>query len=317
METNFDSSNLIIIASQPRSGSTLLQALLSNNDKIATVSEPWLLLPFISYNRVDLNRSVYNSKSAIEGISDFKNKLRDNSFDDDLARFLLNQYQKILVGNESYVLDKTPRYYEILDEIVSFFPNAKVIVLKRNPFAVLSSIISTWDVKMSNLMEFKRDILEAPFILDDFRKKHLGNPNVRSISYEDLVSSPEENIKALFNWIGIQELDVDLDFSDNNKYLGYMGDPTGVKKMKTPSMESIDKWKRVLKDKKWNSFFQGYADYLGTHFLKEYGGYSMSPKRTEAFQNFLFETTLDNSATTLPTKRLVKYLSKRLRKKLN
>lgn len=44
--------NLIFIVSQPRSGSTLLQRILSAHSQICTTSEPWLALPLLWNNPI-------------------------------------------------------------------------------------------------------------------------------------------------------------------------------------------------------------------------------------------------------------------------
>lgn len=269
--------NLIIIASQPRSGSTILQALLSNNDMVGTLSEPWLLLPFLGFTQSNLNKSKYNSKLAKEGVNDFKKKIGSNEFDKDLATFLLKQYTKVLKGNESMVLDKTPRYYEILDEILDFFPNCKIIILKRHPLSVLNSIIKTWNTSTLNkLLEYKRDLLNAPFILNEFVKKHQKNPQVFELKYEDLVTQPEKEVKSLYQFLSIPFDKGVLNYSNNIKYRGLMGDPSGVKSNQTPHTKSLNDWQNLLKDTYWKDFVKGYLNYLSNDFLHCYGGYQLN-----------------------------------------
>jgi len=48
------------------------------------------------------------------------------------------------VAGKRFFLDKTPRYYFIIPELKNVFPEAKFIILLRNPLAVLSSILNTW-----------------------------------------------------------------------------------------------------------------------------------------------------------------------------
>ena len=169
------SDNLIFIVSQPRSGSTLLQSILSNNDYINTASESWLLLPFLNIFDSSLIEAKYNQQLAVTGIFDFANKAGGKDvLIEKLKDFLLSVYGPLSIGNVKYVLDKTPRYYEILPYIKKVFPEAKIILLKRNPFAVLNSIIDTWgDTNtIADLYLFKRDILYAPFLIQSFLEKN-------------------------------------------------------------------------------------------------------------------------------------------------
>jgi len=292
--------NIIIIASQPRSGSTLLQALLSNNKQVATVSEPWLLLPFLSYNNPELSKAIYSSVLASNGINDFKRKINTKKFDNDLSQFLLNQYSQLIKNNEKFVIDKTPRYYEILNEIIKYFPNSKIIILKRNPFAVLSSIINTWDKNnLNELLEFKRDILNAPIILQNFIDKNSNNPNVKTIKYETLINTPENEIQKLYEWLNIPFNDSVIDYAKNTKYKGEMGDPTGIHKSSKPNNLTSEKWIKTYNKKEWSNFFKGYADYLSEEFLTHYGYSNKVPsQKTQIFNHYLnlsyFEIKLHN-----------------------
>ncbi len=130
-------SNLLFIVSQPRSGSTLLQAILSNNNQVATASEPWLLLPFLSIKKPGIVQAEYDYSLASKAVHEFISKAGGEiQLDKKLNSFLTDIYSSIANGNTEYILDKTPRYYEILPEIKKIFPEAKIIVLKRNPLAV-------------------------------------------------------------------------------------------------------------------------------------------------------------------------------------
>lgn len=291
-------NGLIIIASQPRSGSTLLQALLSNNATVGTVSEPWLLLPFLGFGKTNLNKSAYDSELAKVGIEDFKAKINAASFDEDLAAFLLQQYAKVLKNDETMVLDKTPRYYEILDEILHYFPNCKIIILKRHPVAVLNSIIKTWKVtNLNHLLEHKRDLLNAPFLLNDFAKKHKTNTQVYKLRYEDLVKQPSEELKALYRWLGLPYSDDVLNYGGNKKYRGDMGDPTGVQRSNKPNMGSLNNWQGISEDPYWSDFVLGYHNFLTPEFLNDYGQYAIDDK-TQKRVTKMFRLYLERASWT-------------------
>lgn len=79
---------IIFIASQPRSGSTLLQSVLSNKSHVATTSEPWFLLPLLSMFDPDRVSAYYNHKLAVRAISDFTSKIgRSEVFDKAVRNF--------------------------------------------------------------------------------------------------------------------------------------------------------------------------------------------------------------------------------------
>lgn len=304
-----EDKHLIFIISQPRSGSTMLQALLSNNNEVGTLNEPWLLLPFLSHNRHDLSKALYNSYIAYWSVSEFKRRIGKDGFNNDLKQFLLLQYHKILKNEERLVIDKTPRYYEILDDIVNYFPNAKIIVLKRNPFAVLSSIIKTWDKNtMYKLLDYKRDLLYAPLLLQKFIKENEDNSNVNVVHYENLVKDPLTVTKDLYTWLGVEFDKSCLNFTKNIKHQGIFGDTDDMKTNRTPSSQFIDSWKAVAGSNQWNAFFKGYAEYLGEDFLKEYGDYYYeNSKKTDVFNEYYQLSHLNCDFSEIPKGKFLKY----------
>jgi len=187
-----------------------------------------------------------------------------------------------------FVIDKTPRYWEILDEIVELFPKSKIIILKRNPKDVFKSIVTTWDIKtLNNLTVFKRDLLIAPKVIKEFCKKQKNNPNVYEIKYELLIKNLKSEVEKLYNWIGLQYDDSVLDISKNKKYKGKFGDPyQNTKQEYTTIKKKLDK---KMLTHLFRDFLLGYNYYFGKSFFTEYG-YHLNVdefKSTFSFKYFL------------------------------
>jgi hypothetical protein len=269
-----DESKLIFIISQPRSGSTLLQKLVSNNSLVDTVSEPWLLLPLLSVYKPELVEAKYNYGNSLKGFFDYLDKKEaKEEFRSGLKELILKLYK---VGNSSqYFIDKTPRYYEIIPEIMAFFPNAKFLVLKRNPFASLHSMLSTWsngkvDYKM--FKNFYRDFLAAPFLIQEFCEAQETNPNVRIVKYEDIVGNPDAAISGIYQWLNIPFDKTVLDFGSNEKVKGIFGDDVYKKEpLKEIKDSKSDSWKSALENKEVSTFFYEYQEYLSCDFIRKYG----------------------------------------------
>lgn len=269
-----DESKLIFIISQPRSGSTLLQKLISNNESVDTVSEPWLLLPLLSVYKPELVSASYNYPVALTGFFDYlKKKEAEDEFRQGLKKLILGLY-KVKTASQFFV-DKTPRYYEIIPEIASLFPQAKFLILKRNPFASLHSMLSTWsgggiDYKLFGT--FYRDFLKAPFLIQDFCEKNGSQENVRIVRYEEIVSAPEKEVSALYKWLGIPFDAAVLDVGRNEKVKGIYGDDV----YKSKPLQGIqgnhsEAWKDSLSDKDLLRFYSDYQEYLSAGFLRSYG----------------------------------------------
>ena len=139
--------NLIFLISQPRSGSTLLQRILGGHPDIHTVSEPWLMLhPFYALRGTSGISTEYSTYPAHRALMNFLSTFDQGEelFFEGVRRMYGHFYEKALdTSGSRYFLDKTPRYYLIIPELIQTFPKAKFIILLRNPLAVLSSMVKT------------------------------------------------------------------------------------------------------------------------------------------------------------------------------
>lgn len=283
---------IIFIASQPRSGSTLLQSVISNNSHVATTSEPWFLLPLLSMFDDQSVSAHYNHRLAVRAINDFASKIGGNEvFDKAIRNFAREIYNQFESDDIKYFLDKTPRYYFVLPLVKRIFPDAKIIILKRNPFAVLNSIVGDAlpTRKLRRLYMHGVDILQAPVLMQGFSEKYRNDPNVVDVRYEDIVRNPKEMFQRIYDWLELPYDKDILDYSANVKYQGKMGDQKGISKFNTPSTASINRWEKRLNKKFWRSFLKGYSAYLGSDFLRQYGDYeSLSNIPTIEFLRFKF-----------------------------
>ena len=114
MDHDEKGKNLIFLISQPRSGSTLLQLMLSGSPEIATSAEPWIALHPIYALHDGAIDPQYGANAAKQALLDF---LKESGTGIDfykeqissLLRALYNQ--AITHQGKRYFLDKTPRYY--------------------------------------------------------------------------------------------------------------------------------------------------------------------------------------------------------------
>lgn len=285
-----DGFNLIFIISQPRSGSTLLQKLISNHPEVDTASEQWLLFHHLGLSTEGIINADFKYDVAQEATESYlKNSNLRLKYDELLSEFLQQVYWYSAGANTKYYIDKTPRYYEIMDIIIHLFPNAKIIILKRHPLAVLNSIIELWTAKrLKSLYLNRRDLLSAPFLLQNFLSKQRHNPNVCSVEYESLIAEPSKYLKRVFDFLQLEYSDSYLKYS-----VGKVGKTIGDRKIQNHSqvsMDSLNRWENLLDDSYWKPFISGYLDFLGKDFLTEYGGYkcSVEPRASNEFDFYKF-----------------------------
>ncbi|MEK6480088.1 sulfotransferase [Catalinimonas sp. 4WD22] len=293
MNSLLDSSQLVFIVSQPRSGSTLLQAILSNHPKVDTTSEHWILLRFASLLKPGLLRADFDMHTCADAFEDFLGKYDAvKEFENDTKRLLLKYYEKVQKNTGNLVIDKTPRYYEILPELLKLFPKAKIILLVRNPLASWASMMKTWQrYDLYNLCKHhRRDILQAPLLIQEFYQNHTDDKRVKKITFEELLASSEKIVKELCDWLEIKYSAEMLNYGNNVKFRGKYGDPIGVNKYTSLQSHKLDQLKC---DKhpavSYKELLNGYAHFLGKSFLNEYGNYKVrEAKKSLKFTYFKF-----------------------------
>ena len=187
----------IFLISLPRSGSTLLQKLLMSHSSIASVAEPWLLLPLCySFKENGLlaeyghntylkgMRSIYENLPA--GIEDYRKALN---------QFCCQIYSRLADG-APYFLDKTPMYFLIINEIAKIFEDAKFIFLVRNPINIFASSISGLRCNSARrLDQIDRILFSGPKNIADGYKDIKVSKYL--VSYEDLVTDPQKQLSRL------------------------------------------------------------------------------------------------------------------------
>ena len=105
----------------PRAGSTLVQRVLASHDDIATIAEPWILLPFLYSLRKEGIYTEYGHWVAHTAVQDFVAELPrgEEDFLSELNRFVTRLYCKVQGKEAAYFLDKTPRYHLVVEDISS------------------------------------------------------------------------------------------------------------------------------------------------------------------------------------------------------
>lgn len=234
----------LFIFSLPRSGSTLLQKILMSHNNIASVAEPWLLLPFVYSLKQEGVLTEYGHCRMYKALEDFIKNLpnKEHDYYQALGTFANTLYEKQCRNNEIYFLDKTPEYYLIIPEIIKIFPNAKFIFLFRNPVHIMSSIIQTWSQgNLKKLYGYHMDLNYGPQALSN--GFNLLKNKSYAIKYEDFVTEPKKYVYEICDYLGIEFDDNMLSNFYSQDTKGKMGDPSGIKDYKNISIESLDKWK--------------------------------------------------------------------------
>jgi hypothetical protein len=217
------------------------------HSEIASVAEPWLMLPLVYSTKKRGVLSEYGHMTSSYAINDFIENLPNKkvSFNSSVNKFLTELYQMQCQNGETYFLDKTPRYYLIIPEILKIFPDAKFIFLSRNPLHVLSSMIETWsNGSLKRLYSFKSDINHGIKSLS--HGYNLCSDRAFFLQYESFVQNPEKSLQMLCQYLDIDYESSMLDLFVDQDTKGRMGDPTGVLDYNKISTSSLAKWQKTI-----------------------------------------------------------------------
>lgn len=263
----------VFILSQPRSGSTLLQRLLGAHSQVATVSEPWFLLPLLYGLRRDGAYTEYGHRLAVQAAEDFHANLPGGRDDylRELGQMAVRIYCKATPGDETVFLDKTPRYSLVADDLLDMFPDGRFIVLWRNPLPVVASCMKTFVGNQWMPSVFKVDLFHSLERLVEASARH--QERIAFVRYEDLVTDTENQLRALVGYLGLaHEPDLVSRFTDV-RLKGRVGDPTGVRKYNRVSTESAASWVSTMRSPVRIAWCRRYIRWIGTSRLA-FMGYS-------------------------------------------
>ncbi len=175
-----DTNRYLFIVGMPRSGSTLLESILSLNPEVKDLGE-------VSF----LEESLQKTEDLIEVKTLYSEKVR-----------LVNSEKKIFTDKNLFNFLYCPIIYNL-------FPNAKIIHCIRNPLDNILSIYRTNFLNQS-FSSSLRDITDLYLYQMKLMHEYKSKFESRFYCYDHdkVVQNPEENIKNLINWL-------DWEWSDN------------------------------------------------------------------------------------------------------
>lgn len=262
----------VFIFSLPRSGSTLLQRVLAGHSDIATSGEPWVMLPFLYATKEKGVLAEYSHCISQRAVSEFVIEMGDKKYCEYLNDFVSSLYREHCKLGEKYFLDKTPRYYLIINEIKKVFPEAKFIFLFRNPLHVIGSIIETFSSgELSYLYRYNVDIVEG------MKSLSLGYESLKDVAYalnyEKLIVNPEFYIKEICSYLDIEYQSAMLNDLAGRKVVGSLGDPVIENIHKGVDTTGVEKWKLNCSGLYRKKVIRKYIDKIDEKYIF-YQGYS-------------------------------------------
>ncbi len=227
--------NPVFIIGAPRTGSTLIESMLKTGAPQLTDTEESGVMLHASDLRQQTNSDEWLSAYTNTIIQTYRH-------------FGINE------TTEAFT-DKSLDNFYVVDLILKLFPNAKIVWMKRHPYATAMSILQNnmvylpWAHDLKDIFKYF-EALDA--LMQHWQQKY---PNrVYEIQYEDLVSEPEKFSKKLFDYCDLEWSEQCLQFYKNKN-----------KASKTASNSQI---RQKLYTKAINAFapYEPYLDQkLGAH----------------------------------------------------
>ncbi len=200
-ESTYDSdtsgTRVVFVVGMPRSGTTLVEGILSRHPDVGTIGETTALQECLDQ---------YRSHIGLLGTWDWYKALSEEDAKA-LGQRYLERCSNLVVSNlPSVLVDKTPLNIFELGFAKRVLPNARFVFMSRHPLDVGLSNFSTnfyaahpFSKSLETIAHMTRAVLRSA---EDYQGK-LGHA-FRWQSYEALVSSPEPQIRALLDHLDLE-----------------------------------------------------------------------------------------------------------------
>lgn len=229
-----DISNVFIVGNA-RSGTTMMMRIMNNHPMVHSINEPHFFgthwAPSDDGKPLEREEAaLLMAKMIARQREDFFAEVVPGRYDAEIAGVLdalgakldrISIYKAFLahetsINGRSVACEKTPQNIFYIDEIQRYFPGSKVIVLYRDPRAVLLSQKRKWmrqglgNSKMPDKEVRRLRMNYHPFTISrlwnsSFRaaQRYKDDPDVIHVRFEDLTSQPTETLQRICSIIGI------------------------------------------------------------------------------------------------------------------
>lgn len=196
----------VFIVGQPRSGSTLLEQMLSSHSTVEAAGE----VPFLGRDTGNALRQM-TGQTFPQGSSELTGAQAEQ-----LAELYLQRLQERAPGAR-FITDKLPANYQSVGWIHRLMPHAKVIYLQRDPldlcFSIYRNHFRAAEPYFNTLVEIGHYQVLHEQVMRHWQQVLPGF--VHTLRYEDLVAEPERELSHILDFCGLNWEPQCLDFHRN------------------------------------------------------------------------------------------------------
>lgn len=257
----------------------MLQQIIASDPTVASKPEPWFMLP-LAYLLKEKTPGVKANYNYHYLKLNFNSFLSDIDSDKVVLKKAIRDFAQELYSQAStsdrdtiYFLDKTPRYYHIIGELLSIFPSCKIVLLSRNPLHVFASILQ-YNFNGNILGLATSDRVDDLFTAPQEILKYKDHPRTWLINYEQLVEQPEQIVRPLMDFLqlSIDESNIKGRYQVKKEFReSTFIDTKAAIKHNKPEKKYLESWKENINDRQKKKLAKAYIQMLGKNVYHSLG----------------------------------------------
>ena len=227
----------IFIIGEPRSGTTLLDRMLTAHSAVNSAGE----LRHFGF--------AIRKVAGIEEHRQFSPELIRAAARTDVSRIGVEYLRSTenLLGDAAHLIDKLPVNYLYLPLILAALPNAKILHMRRDPmdacFAMYKQLFADAYLYSYDQQELGRHYVRYSELLATWHVRFPGR--FLTVEYEDLVTNTEEALRTVFEHVGLSWQQQCMDF---HTLPGAVTTASAAQIRERPHQRSIGRWRKYEKD---------------------------------------------------------------------
>ncbi len=231
--TNSSGKSPVFIVGLPRTGTTLTERIVSAHSQVESIGETLFM------------QMMLRQESGVQSIESMNPEMVEAVAKKDIGLIAKGYLDSVnyRLGDEPMFIDKLPFNVLYLGFIAKAWPNAKIILLVRNPMDSCFSMykqVFTWAYKFS----YSLDGLGQYFVAYDRLINHwreLLKDRLIEVEYESLVTDQENQTRILLDKLGLEFEQACIEFDKNKSPIATASSVQVREKVHT---KSVNKWAR-------------------------------------------------------------------------